>query len=126
VEEVIASSNLSIGSAVSDAIDRSAECYSGLVDGVLFSIFGVVPSTLLGRTASPWLLSTVDSKPKYLLKFTKPVLQHWLTVWDCLENYVDARYAASLRWAKWAGFDVEAPIPYGPQGLPFCHIVIRK
>jgi hypothetical protein len=36
-----------------------------------------------------------------------------------LENFIDARYEAAVRWAKWLGFDVGAPVPYGPAGMPF-------
>lgn len=130
VNEVLASHNSSIYHAAKKSCrdstyayavqDRSRDC--------LLAIFGVHPKTLLSLVAVPWLLTTVHLRedPRPLLKYTKKMIELWLEEWPVLENFVDARYEESVRWAKWSGFEVEDPLPYGYAQLPFHRIVIRR
>lgn len=112
---------------ISSSFIMSYETYTGWDDGVL-GIVGVVHPSLLGEAATPWLLTSnlLTKKPRHLLKFTKPFIQRWLDMWPVLENYIDAEYTAALRWAKWSGFTIHEPTPYGVKKIPCCKIEIRR
>jgi len=128
VDEVWASGKHTPYEAVKYSLEHAHEAYAAVLDGKLICIVGVSPLSLLSDMASPWLLNTNESKnkPRHLVKWTKTFIDEWKTQWPILFNYVDARYEASLRWAKWAGFKVYDPQPYGPFGMPFHKIEIRR
>ena len=115
-------------STIALSIGASVECLSFFSSSTLLAIAGIVPLSILGGRASPWLLSTeaLLSQPRLLLRHTKPVLQEWLEDWDVLENYIDARYDKAIRWAKWSGFIIYPAIPYGVAGQLFHKIEMRK
>lgn len=126
--EVLRSHGLSAADAASESIAASAEAWSFRTEEGLLGLAGVVPHTLVGGYASPWLLTTEAASryPRLLLSCTKPALARWLETWDVLENYIDADYTASLRWAKWAGFTILPAAPYGASRALFHKIQIRK
>lgn len=121
VEEVWASHNHDIQEAVRAGLRRSADAIGVYRDNVFQGIVGVVPISFMGDYASPWMLTTKDvsKHPRILLGYTKKVISHWHKRWPVLENWIDARYEASIRWAKWAGFTVYEAQPYGVEQLPF-------
>lgn len=128
VAEVWAAAKFTPKDAIEWSLNRAHEAACAVYDDKLLCIFGVSARSLMSDVASPWLLTTNENKnrPRHLLKWTKLVVKRWSTMWPVLENYVDNRYDASLRWAKWAGFTVHDPQPYGPFGLPFNKIEIRR
>lgn len=118
---------LSPYNAVKQSVLQSEEAYTGWRDGIL-GIIGVVPPSLLGDTAQPWMLTTnqLTKSPRVILKFTKPFIKRWLERYPRLVNYVDAEYTAALRWAKWSGFTIHEPAPYGANNILCCKIEIRR
>lgn len=124
--EVLRSHGLTPAEAAVESLQHSEEAWTFRQNETLLGIAGVVPQTLVGGRASPWLLTTRVPAPRLLLSCTKPVLERWLGRWDVLENYIDAEYTASLRWAKWAGFTIFPAVPYGASGTLFHRIQIRK
>lgn len=125
VLEVKASHGLDILTAAREGALRSEESWVALHQDNVIGVFGVIPVTLLGDVASPWLLTT-GRYPKELLRGTKIIIPHLLNKWPILINYIDARYEASLRWAKWTGFTIHPAEPYGREQLPFHRIEMRK
>lgn len=108
--------------------ESSRDVSTVLYKGKVLCITGIVPFSLISDVASPWLLTTNEMKkyPRILLKGTKFFLDKWKKEYRILENQVDARYTASLRWAKWAGFTIYDAEPYGYLQLPFHRIQIRR
>jgi hypothetical protein len=126
--EVFASLGFTPEEALTHAIGASEEAYAAFLGDTILCIFGITPYALVTQTASPWML-TSDAMPKHprlLLKYTKLAIERWLERYPILINYIDARYEPSLRWARWAGFTVSAPQPYGLFDMPFCRIEMRK
>lgn len=126
--EVLASGGYAPVDAVADAVAHSAEAWAGLIGGELAAVFGIVPGSFLSFEAYPWLLTTatVERHPRAFLRTCREVVDDWLERYPVLVQAVDARYDAALRWARWLGFEVEPPAPFGVAGLPFCRITMRR
>jgi len=77
--------------------------------------------------ASVWLLGTdaliASSRRKSFLRISRHILDVWADAFGVLFNYVDARAVTSRRWLRWMGFVEHAPVPYGPDSIPFIPIV---
>jgi len=124
VLEVAASHGEDIYTVAKSAAEKSSVSRSVYYDGRLVGVFGVVPMHDIYNTGIPWLLTTGNfARP--LLKATHKVIAILLEEFDVLENYIDARYEKSLRWAKWAGFEVDGtPTFLGKKRLPFYKVRI--
>jgi hypothetical protein len=127
-DEVRASGGYEPIDALLEALAWSAEAYAGFIDGELACLFGIVPGTFLTGEAVPWLLtsSVVQRKPRAFLRASREVIADWMGKYPVLVQQVDARYAQALRWAAHVGFQVEAPVPWGIAGEPFCRISMRR
>ncbi|GFM33015.1 hypothetical protein [Desulfovibrio subterraneus] len=72
-------------------------------------------------TGSPWMLGT-DALNDMARGFAIHSLRYIGLMrhrYPYLENWVDARNHASIRWLRRCGFTVEKAAPFGPFGLPF-------
>ena len=127
-DELWASHGKSAWDAVPITLHLSDEAFAAFEDDTLLCLTGVVPyfkNHLTSGVGSPWLLTTKElpKRPRRLLQWTKVFIDKWSDEYRYLINYVDARYTQSLRWAKWAGFEISPePIPYGPFDMPFHEI----
>lgn len=114
--------------AIERSLYKADEAYSFFsIEGEILVMTGVTPYTVLGGVAVPWLLTAngVDRYRKLFLRGTRELVERWRGRYDLLENYVDARYKGALRWAAWAGFEVEPPQRYGYLGLELCRISMK-
>lgn len=129
VAEVAASTGDTIYEAVMRSWNKSVEAYTGVdLEGRVLGITGVAPYNIMSTTASPWLLTTTRmfANKIWFVKQTKFLVNKWRDEWETLENFIDARYVASLKWAKVVGFTVHPPEVHGVQQLPFHRIEIRR
>ena len=104
------------------------EAFSGLVDGRPVCMFGVVPASILGDTATVWMLGSNDL-PKYakpFLRRNRPWLRGVSSRYSVLFNFVDARNENAIKWLKWLGFTLAPAIPYGQDKLPFHPFELRS
>ena len=125
--EVWASNLSTVYEAAKSSLEKSIEAYTALEDDKVMGMLGLCPyGPKMGDTASPWLLTTVlaPKKPRYLLN--KKFINKWNKEWPVLENFIDARYLASIRWARHLGFTIYDPEPYGPFQYMFHRIQIRR
>lgn len=100
--------HLSSGWAVTVMDDEGPAAMGGLV--------------LDGRNGCPWLLGTPRltlGRRRWFMKMSRFFFEKACHDADYLENHVDARYAASVRWLRWLGFTIEPAEPYGLLQLPF-------
>ncbi len=118
VAEVMASCGHDPLKALWESIRISDATWTLLLDGQPSAIFGVVSVEDGGVV---WMLTSnlVDKHPVAFLRTCRPVVEALLTHYGRLFNYIDARYEVALRWAKWLGFTVGHPLPFGVAGLPF-------
>lgn len=85
-------------------------------------IFGIAPcGALLTPYAAPWLLGTpiLDRYPGVLIRNTRRYLADVRERYPMLVNFVDARNTASLKYLAAVGFDIDAPVEMGADGLFF-------
>ena len=67
--------------------------------------------SLIGTTGVPWLLGSdpVTAYRRAFLVESRRMVARWLTLFEVLQNVVDARYGAALRWMRWLGFEIGPP-----------------
>lgn len=116
-------------SALRNGLARSSQCYTCLVNGRPAFMFGVCPQSLLGRTATVWMLGTDDI---YKIKFGRREIRAMAKYvaklaqgFDVIENWVWDENKTSIRWLKYLGFTVEEPEEAGVYQAPFRHFEMR-
>lgn len=119
VAEIVKAGEKDLAGAVMQSFLWSDECNTYTIDGTPALIFGACGS-LLG-TAKVWALGTDECKRtgRYMVKRGRRIAEDYRKRYGRLENWCDADYAASLRWLRMLGFNVEDP----ENG--FCHIVME-
>lgn len=125
--EVWASGRLTPDDAVTRSIAATALPLAGLVDGVPVCTFGIARRSLLSDEGAPWLLGTdaIARHGRRFLRENRRVLPTLAAPFALLINHVDARNAASIRWLRWLGFEIEPAAPFGVHGLPFHRFSMR-
>ncbi len=128
VAEVWASDHDKPGKALNDSFNSSTEAYTLTRFGYPIAMFGIVPVRGREDLAIIWLLGTPDiaKVKKSFVALTREVLKHFLTLYPCLFNFVDARYVKAVRWLSVCGATFGAPQPFGAEGLPFIPFVVRR
>lgn len=103
------------------SLSVSRDARSGIVDGEVVCMFGVGTTTLLSLQGSPWLLGSDQIKrhARIFLPQSRLYVAEMHRRFPVLKNFVDARNAVTLRWLRWLGFRIDAPVPFGPDRLPF-------
>lgn len=81
------------------SLRSSSEAWTAMVDGTPEAMFGVAPTSLLGRAGSPWFLGTdaVRSQARAMLVIGRRVLDHWRSDFSALENEVAASNDLAIR-----------------------------
>lgn len=117
--EEVEALGITVERALEHGVRRHAHAF--LVDGKVVCIFGLNATALLSSYASPWMLSTdlMQENAFYFAKHSRRLIRYWITVYETLGNYVDARYTKAIRWLEWCGFTIYPAEPMGPNGEPF-------
>ena len=101
------------------------ECYTGLFNKQVLTVFGVVPEGTSGRV---WMLCSPEIN-SHLLTISRESLKqirHFSTQYKMLFNIVDEANDLTIRWLRGLGFQFGNTIPIGPEGHNFkefylCH-----
>lgn len=90
-------------------------------EGNLICLLGVGPVSMLTGTGRPWLLGTelLDKHLTALARLSPRFLRHILAAFPHLENWVDSRNRATIRWLRHLGFVIHPARPIGLRGVPF-------
>lgn len=120
-DEIWAAAHLDPLTALRHSVETSREPMTGLGDGRVVCIFGVSSRSPYSYVGHPWLLSTPE-----IVRHAVPLLRNsrryigWAQEnFHSLWNYVDVRNIEAVKWISWLGFKLEAPAPFGMEGLPF-------
>jgi hypothetical protein len=125
-EEVWASHKHTPLEALQYALNFSEECWVARADGKILCMFGIAKMTLLGDTATPWLLGSeeIPKHWRHFLRYGRKVVNAWKERYPVLINFSDSRYITAVRWLRWLGFTIHDAKPFGPYGVPFHQISI--
>jgi hypothetical protein len=121
--EILASGGYQPEQALRESLAASEFARTAFVDGEPLAMFGVAMS---GDVAIPWLLTTdaVCRHPFLFWKASKVVLRELREAYPTMVQFIDARYASAMTWARRLGFAVGEPQPFGVEGRMFHPIVI--
>lgn len=115
--------------ALKHAYAHSKFAYVARKDGLVLGAFGVGDSSILGNVGCAWMLTTEAAEMyaarRELVKTAPAVVLSFLEHYDILLNYVDARYERALRWLRFLGFTIEAPVK-AHTGFEFCRVSMEK
>jgi hypothetical protein len=115
--------------ALSRSVELSEVAVATFFQGELGAIWGAGPVDLPGEgpAGMVWMLSgpAVAKRRKDFLRECRRAVERLLERHEVLFNFVDSRYLAALRWAKWLGFEV-GPAEAAGDGIPFHRIVLRR
>lgn len=128
VDEVVVGGETPLG-ALTQSTTMSEVAYAVFFDDELACMVGVVPLVHgEGTIYRPWLLTgkAVDKHKRTFVCLSRWVMAHLLECYPELNQVVDARYSAALRWASAIGFDLGDSIPFGPEGMEHVRIRARR
>jgi hypothetical protein len=121
LDEIWAASRATPARALEMGMLVSRDPKVAIVGGRVECMFGIADVALLTGKGAPWLLGT-DEMVKHSVKFlraSREYLDSQLQFFSSLENYVDARNEAAVKWLGWLGFDIAPAAPFGPDKRPF-------
>lgn len=118
-EEILASSGVPIDMAVAFSIAASSIGWAVELHDRPVAIFGA-RNAGNGR-GEPWLVASdvIERYPVHFYRVSRDIIERLRRKFARLENRTDARNLLSLRWLAWAGFEIDPPEPWGPEGFPF-------
>lgn len=122
--EIMAAGGYSPIEAIVESWANSKETWTVRFDGEPACVYGVAvhpAGTELAPVGVAWLLTTpvVDRHPVTFFRYSKMITKDLAKRYGILMNYVDARYARSLEWARRLGFQVYPALPFGRAGELF-------
>lgn len=115
-------------SALSSGFTESILCFTVEAKGNPIAMFGMVAKTILGKTASVWLLASpeLEKIQRILVKHSRHFIDIMLEYYPILSNYVDVENRASIRWLRWSGAKFGPVVPYGVEQQPFQYFEFRR
>lgn len=129
VDELTASSGPDIRGTLRRSIIRSPHAAFVAESENLgpIALFGF-GSSLMGDKIVPWCVGTdgLLRRAKALTKYGRAYSQRSLDAAPLLENWVDVRNTASIRWLKAIGYEFDDPAPRGVEGLPFMRFWMKR
>lgn len=121
MEEMVALHGYPFDDIVRAGIMRSDAAWTVWIDGKLAAVFGVSGVPSVRGLGVPWLLGTphLERHGSQLVRHGRQYVDHMLSVYPALANYVSAENERSIRWLENLGFSIDPPAPLGPYGAPF-------
>jgi len=92
------------------------------------AMFGIIPRTIMGSTASVWLLGApeMEKVQRAFLEQSRRFIDFMLSYYPTLENYVSIENTQSIRWLKWCGAEFAPAAPYGIEQQLFQYFKFRR
>lgn len=114
-----------------DGLLDSTEAWATRFGDELGAVWGVVllrPSALTGDVGLAWMLTTdaIERHAKAFMRGVRHEMPRLLERWAMVTNVIDVRHVKAVRWAERLGFRLEAPLPFGPLGLPFRRFLLTS
>lgn len=128
--ELLASSGAGLASNLRTAIrysDHAAFVAESEALGPI-ALFGFARKGFAADRSAPWCVGTggLTRRGKALTTHGKAYCLRTLDAFPLLENWVDVRNTAAIRWLSAIGFEFDAPAPHGVEGLPFMRFWMKR
>lgn len=93
-------------------VEKATHSAVAKIEGEPVCVFGVAEHNRLTRTGIPWMLSAgrIEQYKRAILEQSPSVVAEMRGVYPRLFNYVHAENRISVRWLKWLGFELDAPV----------------
>lgn len=109
------------------SVRMSSRAWAIVAGGEVAALFGVFGYSGEDAGCIWFLTGQVFLKNwRAVARVAPAVMRELLEGCGCLDNVIDARYSAAVRWARWLGFQVGTAVPYGPEGRLFHPAVITR
>lgn len=105
-----------------DGLTATPDAVAAVEGGRVIALLGCAPGgTLLAPCGIPWLLGSNEcaGHARLFVARGRQAVADWLARFGRLENFVDARHVASIRWLKRLGFTIHPVQRCGPAGALF-------
>ena len=113
--------------ALIEGYKESIVCLTVELNGKAIAMFGIVPHTILGRTASIWFLASSEmNKIQHIFRHSRRFINLMLSYYPILENWVDIENRQSIRWLHWCGAEFSLAVPYGVEQQYFKYFRFRR
>ena len=117
--------------ALQESLADSSVAYTALVDGQPAAMFGLIPplSLIDYERAGVWMLTgtpVINISPITFVRVSRQIIARFLDCYPILQNWVDARYTASIRWLGLCGARFSATRTFEPEHREFWHFEIRR
>ena len=121
INELMATSNLSLFDAITESIEYSDFSYSARFNGKLLALMGV------NRDGKIWMVGTtqINNHKKIWIQQAKILIPLFLNFYSLLYNVVDVNNKSTIRFLKCLGFQFSQPIELKP-GYPVMQFEMRK
>lgn len=103
-------------------LQASLFAWTGLVDGHVACVWGLVAPNILSETAYLWLITSplVDEHKFTFVRHSQMVVKEMLKQFPLISGHVLSDHERSRRWLKWLGVSFEPSIEIGSTKLiPF-------
>lgn len=126
-EEVWKSHHKSPEDALLEGFTHSMICLTVEYHEAPVAMFGIVPHTILGNTATIWLLGSdkIVEIQRAFAKYSRHFIDMFLVYYPHLSNYVDVQNRQSIRWLRWCGAEFGPIASYGAEKQPFIYFYFR-
>lgn len=121
IAELKATSNMTPEEGLLDCLRRSVIAWTWVKDGRPVFMFGIACNGYMDGKGLPWGLGTDEACkfPKMFIRGSRKAFKEVTGLFPHLENYVDSRHKAAIRWLKHIGFTIHDPEPIGRNGELF-------
>jgi ribosomal protein S18 acetylase RimI-like enzyme len=112
--------------ALRNGLRCSLEAYTAIADGRPVAMLGVVADSLVGGSATVWMLGTEDvyRQGRTLLTLGPILFEMWLEQFDELSNIVAVDNRRAIRLLERWGFEFGQTVSYG--GVDFVRFARRR
>lgn len=121
VDEMMAAAEITPEFAMWKGLALSTHAWTGFIDQEPVCMFGVSPRSLLSGRGFVWMIGTngLDRHAREFLLGSRTEVARMRSLYNLLENHVDARNTKAIRWLRWLGFEIGPARRYGPHGALF-------
>lgn len=107
---------------IAECVNRSVESFVVTIDGEVAATWGYSVNSVIGNICYPWLFTTpvVEKHKMIFARGSLSIVNFLLARFPEVRVLVDCRYADSIGWLEWLGFDCwPTAVRVGPKAMPF-------